>query len=567
MILRRQTVIGGGVAAILIVLGVLLPPQSLVLSFLPSGAAAYKEKVVQGLWCVKAGLVFNGLLLFVFPWLKRWFWDAGAITAAEPRRLFRNVDLRPLAIGESWTLAGILVFAVLLRLIGANAGFWGDEILVQQMFVSRGLPVIVSYWPPCTHHIGYEILAWCTQQLPLPVETAARLPAIGYGVAGVALSFWIARRFRVSPLGVAFLHSLSIFSIVHSQMVKGYTATLFFFLLAVLGIFVMAEQWRYSRGWLWFGVGLVGMLYNHLHTTLLAAGLTLSAVYALWYASQGVRDLRWILFRRMFLTLLFVVGVTFLLYSPVLPQLLGIIDKAKATSETGVSWDFFRGWGLQMTFWGWAKSLTVGFVLLAFLGFFSIARRELAGLVVLGLPVVFVLGATVASGSFIYPRYLVFMLPVFLLFMIEGALAIGRNVGRPLLVLWISLALYAVPTVLALNEYYRIGFQNIRGAVRLAVSLGCADDRIFGFGLARPLFPYYSSRVEPVEGIEAIREKIQSTPGDVYVLYAWRNAWKSRAADFDWLDRQFAVVARWDGTMMETSMRDGEVVLLKARKE
>ena len=67
----------------------LLPPGAIVRRFLPSQGAAYGESLVRGLWCFKALLLWNGLLLLALPLLRRlWSWSAGA--AIEDRPLFRR---------------------------------------------------------------------------------------------------------------------------------------------------------------------------------------------------------------------------------------------------------------------------------------------------------------------------------------------------------------------------------------------------------------------------------------------------------------------------------------------
>lgn len=520
---------------LMILVGAVLPAARIVHAVLPAKGAAYADKVIAGMKCLKLALVINGLLALALPALKRWLWDAEVSRVLSP--FFRRAR-------EPWTgvericLAGLIVLAFALRLKGARQSLFGDEIAVQQMFISRGLPVILTYFPYTPHHVMYSVLAWFFERLPLPIELSYRLPAILFGVGAVALTYVIARRIfdSTTAMVTGVVSAMAFYGIAYSQFAKGYSATHCLTLLAFLAI----SEIRNDRRWWWvLGLTLGALGYVHLYNAYLCIGLT-----AMCLVATGA-------WRRLLFVLTIVGAILFLLYALQLPQIREQVARASSQPEEHLSLKFLRGWLMQLTFWGNAWPVAWGCLALAGAGAVALARREpMLTLVMLGTLAILI--AVVAlKDSWILPRYLVFTLPVFLILCVEGARLIGRTVGVAafaLVFLW--------PTTGVLAHYYRVGHQNIRGAAQLATRPAIS------YGLARDLFPFYNKEIKPV----ATFAELQSLTGDVCVVYGWRKAWRGREDEYKYIDKHFEVVRRWDGMTMDLDEPDGEVVLARARR-
>ena len=84
------------------------------------------------------------------------------------------------------------------------------------------------------------------------------------------------------------------------------------------------------------------------------------------------------------------------------------------------------------------------------------------------------------------------------------------------------------------------------------------------YGLARKLFVLFDENIKPIDNLKELREAMEAAGENdkVYLLYAWRNSWKSREAEFKWIDEHFETVHRFPGMLMDTTEPDGDVVLL-----
>lgn len=535
----------GGV--FMVVAGLALPAERIVHALIPARGAAYAEKLIAGMKCLKFALIVNGLIAICFQPLKRWLWDAETTPSAAPRQFFRHADPGKLRGGELFIFLGIVALALILRLWGARQSLFGDEIAVQQMFISRGLPVILTYFPYTPHHVMYSVLAWFFEKLPLSIELSYRLPAILFGVGAVALTYGLARRIFDRPTAVVtgVLSAVAVYGIAYSQTAKGYSATHCLTLVAFWALTKLATDWRAPAGWGWFAVAMGALGYVHLYNAYLCVGLTTCCAGILWWTGAG-----WGGMKRLVYVLTILAGILFLLYALQLPQIREQVARASSQPEEHLSLNFLRGWLAQLTFWGAAWPVALACVVLAVIGAGALAKREpWFAFVVLGTPAVLIL-LVALKDSWILPRYLVFTLPVFLILCVEGARLIGKTAGVVVFA-W----LFLWPTTLVLAHYYRVGHQNIRAAARLV-----EGQTAVAYGLARDLFPFYNARIKPI----ATFAEVQSLTGEVYLVYGWRKAWRGRENEFRYLDQHFTVVQRFDGFAMDLFERDGEVVVLRS---
>ena len=536
------------IGASMILVGVGLPAPRIIQAVLPAKGIAYADKILNGLICLKVALILNGLLAIVFRPLKRWLWDTGTTIDRAPRTFFRHADPGPIH-GVEWLIfTGVVLLALVLRLINVNQSLFGDEIAVQQMFISRGLTVILTYFPYTPHHVLYSLIAWFFEKLPFPIEVSYRLPSVLFGTGAVALTYLLARCIFNGLIATitALLSAVAFYGIAYSQFAKGYSATHCLTLLAIMGIAEMATNWQANRGWWLFGIALGTLGYIHLYNVYLCIGLTACCAVVILWSRAGLAGLR-----RLLLVLGVVGCALFLLYALQLSQILDQVARAASQPEEHLSIRLFPAWLAQLTFWGKAWPVTLVCLGLAVIGGVTLAKREpMFVFVGLGTPVI-LLVMVAWRDSWIYPRYLVFSLPVFLILCVEGARFIGKIPGVILFAL-----VFLWPTTALLNHYYKVGHQNIRGVAQLA-----SGKPAVSYGGARDLFGFYNKNVKPIKTFT----ELQSLNGDVYLMYGWRKSWHGLENEFQYIDQHFTVIHRFDGMAMEMMEPDGEVVLLHAK--
>ena len=628
-----------------IIAGVFLPPVRLLTLVMPGAAEAFRDDLVTGLWYFKVAVVLAGMVVAVFPILVKYLWEYGG----ERGEGSGQWTVKAVARWENVVLAFVVLLALVLRLVGAGQSFNGDEVLVQHSFVGRGLPVILTYWPASTHHIGYEIFAWFSEQLPFSIEFASRLPAVLFGTLAVWAGYFLTRMF-LTPLVsmcITFIHAVSLFAIMHSNMLKGYSCVHLCFLLSLMGIVKILSQPTETKGWLMLGISLAIMPYMHLHTVFLVVGIVLTFLI-LWLFTVGSNVNLHLFFLRRSVLLFGLAALGLLLvYSIPLPQIIKTAQGMSERAELPLSIDFFKGWLMQMTFWNRFWYVSIIAIIFATIGAIRMIKLNLRMTVLLFAPVVAVLFFTWLTSGFIYPRYMVFSVPVFLVFLVMGLDAFASLLPSCFLrgtVLCALTTVFIVCQLPAMGNYYKYGNQNLRGAVELVrakrseqraeihdvrrdeyggergvwsenrrqgsevrdqgsggrltgrraevrnhekhemprkrmgrkeeSSPPKADqpvaaregnnscDTIVAYGLARKLFVLFDEDIKPVADLQELQDAMEAAGDKVYLLYAWRKSWKSRDAEFKWIDEHFETIHRFPGMLMDTTEPDGDVVLL-----
>ena len=557
-----------GCGGMMLVLAVLLPPARVLALAVPADAAAFSDDLLAGLWCFKVALAIAGIVLAAFPFLVSWLWRERSPLDARPTSFLAGIEPSP--VFERWEKIGlsvIVLLAMVLRLVAAGQGFSGDEILVQRSFVDRGLPVILTYWPACTHHIGYEILAWFCERLPFSIEFSARLPAVMFGTLAVWAGYRLARIALTGTVSMTFtlLHAVSLFAIMHANMLKGYSAVLFLCVTAMIGILGVVSRPLQTRYWVMMGLSMAVMPYMHLHSVYLVVGLALAFLLLWLAAARSNVQLHLLFLRRSILTFgLMGIGL-FLVYSITLPQIIRTAQGMGDRAELPLSFDFFRGWLTQMTFWTGKQYASLVALVAAAVGFVRLVRRNASLALLLLLPVTVVLLVTWVSGGFIYPRYMVFAVPTFFVLFVLGFDAVGSCVSsrafRVALLGGAAIGFFVLQFP-AMADYYRFGNQNLRGAIERAQTEAGAGDGIVAYGLARNLFPLFDEQIRPIADLDELGAELAGASGDTYLLYAWRKSWRAREGDFVWIHENFDVVHRFEGMLMDTTTPDGDVVLM-----
>ncbi len=161
-------------------------------------------------------------------------------------------------------LAAILLAALVLRVIGLNNQLWFDEIDTLQSHLRLPWGRMMEVYS-MNHHYLYSFEAKALIVNLGDAPWVLRLPALAFGVAGVAAIWWLARDVAGPTIAhvTAALLALSFHHIWFSQNARGYTE-LGFFATIGLGLFLRASIAPTARGATGFGTVLALALFTHL---------------------------------------------------------------------------------------------------------------------------------------------------------------------------------------------------------------------------------------------------------------------------------------------------------------
>lgn len=326
-------------------------------------------------------------------------------------------------------LAVLLMVALFLRLIHLESDLWIDELLtlVQQGEASFG--EIVAIYRSQNQHFLYSLLARASLALFGESAIALRLPAVLFGVAGVGALYALANHVsgRLDAILSAVLLTVSYHHIWFSQNARGYTAVLFWALLATW-IFLRARERSEPRTWM--GYGMICALGAYSHQTMVFVVLAHFLIWA-WRAvrehGETTRE-RWLPLYQGFL--LFGL-LTFALHAIALPQIFGpaMEDLSAVADWKSLTWTVREtARGLQAGSGGVVGLAAAGAVLAA--GCVSFWRRCSALVATLFLSTL--IGALVVAGTGhpLWPRFFFFGAGFGVLILVRGALATGGALGR-----------------------------------------------------------------------------------------------------------------------------------------
>lgn len=411
-------------------------------------------------------------------------------------------------------LIGILLLGLSLRLHGLGAkSLWRDEIFTAAIASTENSVSRVVSIPLHNTALPKPPLYFLITHFFLHVgdnDFLLRFPALFFGVLGVAITYalgvWLFG--KREGLSGAFLLSLAPFHIRYSQDARFYTLLLFLSLFSLYslyrGIFDKDRKW-------WIGFTLCSILnvYNHLFAFLVLLG-EIVFVAGLWLAEALLTMRRPTLAKqatdlekaaRTFdkgAGLAFVVSLAAiaLAYTPMLPHLLRGLSGGKGLGGVVTREMSFAPYLLIQVLdtWGLGSEWAILVFLIPFLvgiGVSARAQRRQLWLAFCWLAVPFeVLFAIPAKHGF-RPRYVLFMLPLYLLFVARGLTAmsgvisarlLGGSLRRREVSLAVFLLVIALVSVPAVQAYYAEDRANWRVVAALLARSMSPDDVIVSPG-------------------------------------------------------------------------------------
>lgn len=484
--------------------------------------------------------------------------------------------------GRSWkTAIALALIAFLLRLPGhLNSGLWFDEIWLLTETIRSSFGSLVTTFASDNNHPLYSLFTWVSVQAFGEAPWALRLPAVLFGGASIGMLWWFSMRVTTAWRAgvVTLLMTLSYHHVWFSQNARGYTMLLFWTLAATH--FLLADlRGEGRRAWVGYGLTMALATYTHSSAVFVAVAHGLVMIGAtVWPAASAPGDRRnpkWTPFAGLALA----GGVSLLLHAAILPDMLEFFrgDPAAAPSPgEGVESEWNSPWWtIQAVAESLGLGLPIGLVALGVAGFTTLVgvarfvRDDVRVAALFVLPAVIGVGATMALGRPVRPRFL-FNLGGFILLIVvtgtfETCALMLRGVAEAHRPIWtrrmerLAAASMVALFLLILPRAYTMPKQDFEGAYAAAEALRSAGHTVAITGLTvLPYDDYYEAGYPEIGSVEELDRLARETPLGLYVLHTIPIYLESRIPDLAERLRDAPIEARFPG-----SLGAGDVLVLR----
>jgi mannosyltransferase len=428
--------------------------------------------------------------------------------AVEREALSRSTSL--------WLLGAITCGALALRLLRLDSDLWLDEIESVLSFEHMPVLQVLTTYSSSNNHLLNTLLMKLSLALPLHKESAARLPAMLFGVAAIPTLYWTARLAlsRAESLCAALLLATSYHHIFFSQNARGYTAYLFFSLLASASL-VKALQHDRPRYWILFIAATFLNFASLLNSVFVfASHVIVGAVALAVIKARGASS--WPMFWRLFAVFLVSGFLVLDLYITVVPQVYAYTQSTYTDPATGFVlfssefWnELLRGLSSGMS----PPMLLAGVpaVVLAAAGLVMLFRRQWALASSLVLPGILTAGLLLVQGLSVSPRFFLLWLPLGILAAVRGVFAVvgwacnklqtQRALFAPALAA--AMVLFASAASLAtLRHYYAVPKQAYRASLEYIAAVRTQGEPIIAAHLMEKGYRFYGESFGFVENAD-----------------------------------------------------------------
>jgi len=432
----------------------------------------------------------------------------------------------------------ILLCAALLRIYGIDSkSLEADETFTVGIAAAENSPLDVLSIPLYNTPVAKPALYFLVTHFFLCLEDhdfLLRFPSLAFGVLGVAATYTVGTALfgRKEGLVGAFLLCISPLHIRYSQMARFYPLLMTFSLLSLYFLYRGMHRGDWRR-WVGFIVATILNLYTHLFAFLVLLSESLFFIlvwlqgFVISRRVQSTADnqgrllksrARVSVHRRSILILIASLMIIGLAYLPMTPHLLeslggpkGIVEEAETPGLELSPW-FFLGLLAE-----WSTGPGIGpllFLVLFLIGALASLRNQRMeiSLTVLWMVVPFAVLFAVPLQHRFYPRYLVFLLPLYLIVIARGLTVfddlvtriLGRigdeKYGRYWLGLAVGLVVLSALTMSPLGGYYREIMSDWRSvAVFLGDSILPGETIIVRRPANQLALSHYDERLEDVE--------------------------------------------------------------------
>jgi len=416
--------------------------------------------------------------------------------------MFRNHDM-PLPrdrSGHVYLLIVVGLLAAVLRLHHLGSGLWYDEIVTVEEYVRLPVGHLVSSYAHANHHVLNSLLAKAATAAFGEAAWSVRLPAAIFGVGGVGAFWFVARGIWPAQvaLSATLLFALSYPHVFYSQSARGYSALIFFALLATG--FAVGGAATPGRGegratGLGYAVSIALGLYAMLLMAFVAAGHGV-----VFLATRRWRALGWLLAG---------VAGAVVLYGPMVPDLVNYYRLSPSyTGNPLLSADFARELGRV-----WPVLLIMAAAGAIVLGRLLRRDRWLAMLVV--TPLALNILVPLVRGQGVHPRSFMYALPLAHLFL--GELLAWCSTVHPVLMRSVALTV-ALVSIAPLPGYYAVPKQGFDQALAWVSRERSPSDVIVGVSMAGRAARFYDPSVIALENGDALDEWLSRDGRPAWVL-------------------------------------------------
>ena len=366
------------------------------------------------------------LALVLFLWGMGWLVAirkaaSESCRAAHDGARYITAGISPLA------LAIVITGALLLRIIQFDQSLWVDEIHAYMSCIDAGFLKIFTY----NNQILHSVLARVLLLLCGNKEWALRLPALIFGMAGIwgvsKLAGLLGRK-DVIWISILFL-ALSPLHVDQSQQVRSYTMLFFF---SAMSCYYFLRCLRDDKRAVWFGFAAASIagLWSHPYMSM----VLISQFICVAAGCLFIRDNRettapavsWSVVSRFFLVFTIIGAITFVIYAPSLPFFL--FESLRDYPRRVVSLKFVGLIIRELGSGAEGPDLGMGHLIFFITGLFFMRRREkmmaLLGTTVMVAPIVL---NAIMRPNWLYPRFFMYALPLYLVFAAYGICAITEK--------------------------------------------------------------------------------------------------------------------------------------------
>jgi len=401
-------------------------------------------------------------------------------------------------------IAFLLTIATLLRLYKLNSQLWLDEISALIGSIRRPLLNIVTQWPESSSHVFFEFLASISRSLLGESPFAIRLPAALFGIAGIAALYMLATQLfsQRHALFIASLMAVSYHHVFISQNARGYSALIFFYLVASYFFlqFYQTKSISIRNGSIYI-ITIVLVTYSVPFGSFIPAAHFLLAFFSYLLNRNQVRTFPPFPISR-FVCLIFVAGtITTLLYLPFITNMLSHAQmnlNSKAEGPRLGVWLFIELiQGLSNAFFG-VSGLIIAFII-GVIGLIVWYKSNAISVFVLALPLILQASVFIFLGFGIHPRYFAIALPCVFLAGGHTLAVFTQQIIKYFAIseikqeFCVALCLTAIIFVsaLPLNRYYKFPKQDFEGAIKYVEKLAAIDHIKVGVLYAGTALTYY----------------------------------------------------------------------------
>lgn len=348
---------------------------------------------------------------------------------------FNWSDARTLAL---YLLFVILILGSFLRLYNlGEKSLWTDEI--GSVRDSQSLSTALNAGHPPLFFIILNFFRYMGNE-----EIFLRLPSAIFGILTILIIYKVGKLFFGTKEGLitAFLLSISLFHIDHSQQARMYTIFTFFSMLSLFFLYKALKE-KKKKFWAGFTLSTALALYTHYFAILLV--LVEGFISIIFLINQKLKSREEPLITRNFFMLLLSYILIPLLYAPWISRRFSLIT-GSATAGVGLGGSlgvYFTGVPPQPIFYitlfsdfGAGGGIALGIFLFFFICGIITSVRDSEGIFLLLwiiLPII-----AVTAMSFLLPtpvigmnylRYIIFILPIYLLIISRGIVRVTKVLG------------------------------------------------------------------------------------------------------------------------------------------